>query len=190
MRRPASPWLLGAIAAALLWTPARAGDEAFDGAPLVLGEDELASVRGGLAIPLGLDIDFGAVVRTYVDGALALESKLNWTKGGPQTEVSTPAEARLIDNAAAAGLSAPAGDWTGVVVPGDGGETMVLQDVTADRIANLVVNTANNREVRQDITVDLGIADLEQMQADFAGQQLQLRLQDAIGSALRDAGLR
>lgn len=179
-----------ALALLALAAPAQAAETPFTGSPLMLDEPELAGETGGLATPNGMDIGFGAVVRTFVDGALVLESTLTWTTAGAATAVSAGAEARLLDNAAAAGLAVPSGAWQGVVIPGDGGETTILQDLGEDRIASLVVNTANNRDVRQDITVDLDIPNLAQMQSDFALDQLQLRLQDAVGSALRDAGLR
>lgn len=183
-------WALAAMGALALAAPAWAADDAFNGAPLILGEPELAGETGGLATPTGMDIGFGAVVRTFVDGELALESTLTWTTGGAEKAVTAGAEARLLDNAAAAGLAAPGGGWQGVVLPGNGGETTVLQNVDDGRIASLVVNTANNRDVRQDITVSLDIPNLAQLQSGFAADQLQLRLQDAVGSALRDAALR
>jgi len=191
MRPPLAAWALSALFAVAATDPARAAaDATFGGAPLVLNDSELAGERGGLATPIGMDIGFGAVVRTFVDGELALESTLTWTTAGAATAVTAGAESRLLDNAAAAGLAAPEGAWRGVVLPGDGGETTILQDIGEGRIANLVVNTANNRDVRQDITVSLEIPGLAQLQSNFAADRMQLRLQDAVGSALRDAALR
>lgn len=60
----------------------------FDADVYPMSPTELAAERGGLMTPFG-EINFGAVLRTIVDGKVALETQLIWTPNGPvQTVIS------------------------------------------------------------------------------------------------------
>ncbi len=149
--------------------------------------DEMDAVRGGILTPWGQEIGFGAVVRTYVDGDLALQSQLTWTKDGPvQTyEAGAPTQ-NLAAAAAAFGLQIDA-DAQGVLSPGENGATVVLHNLTDGRIAGLILNNADNRDIRQSTEVSLNIPNLAAMQKDLAGQAINAQLQSALGQALRDS---
>lgn len=85
--------LMAAIALALQPALAQQIDGADDLSPFgadvyPLNEADLESERGGLLTPFG-EISFGAVLRTIIDGQIALETQLIWTTNGPvQTVVS------------------------------------------------------------------------------------------------------
>ncbi|WP_372786938.1 hypothetical protein [Phenylobacterium sp.] len=140
-----------------------------------LSDGELAEQRGGLQTPMGLEIGFGVSVRAFVDGQLVLETKLTWTDQGVQTQ-------RV---AGASDATALPGGFT-VTVPGQtGGATQVLQNLSADRIASVVLNTASNRTIRQDTDITLVVPQLADLQRQVAGDRIAASLQSAVGAALR-----
>lgn len=154
----------------------------------LMSQDDMEAVRGGIMTPWGQEIGFGAVVRTYVDGELALQSQLTWTQDGPvqahQAGAPTP---NLADAAKAFGLTL---DPTaqGLLSPGQsGGATVVLHNLTEGRIAGLILNTADNRDIRQSTEVSLNIPDLAAVQQTLASQAMNAQLQSALGQALRDS---
>jgi hypothetical protein len=158
----------------------------------VMTADELDGMRGGLRTPSGVEFGFGAVVSTYVDGSLALQTRLTWTDTGPmetlQAGMLTP---DLAAKAAAGGVVlSGGGQLQGVVIPGDGGVTAVTHDITGDHIAQLVINNANNRDIRQSTDITLSLPGLAQLQQSAASQTMDMRLQAAVGAALGGANKR
>jgi len=143
-----------------------------------MSDAELGDMRGGILTPLGLEIGFGAEVRTYVDGQLALQTRLTWTDQGAVTE-------RLGDLGDVTATGAPPDGWTAVLA-GDGGATQVLHDLTDGRIASVVVNTANGREIRQNTDIRLSIPQLAELQGQLFAERLNASIQNAVGLALAD----
>jgi hypothetical protein len=161
-RRSAAPLLLAML---LSCGPAFAQESA-----VPLDDEVLAAQRGGLLTPLGLDIGFGASVRTYVDGSLALETRLIWTAEGVLSE-------RMFESEAAKALTA---DLAKVdpgspvsVAPG----TTVIHDLSQGRIASIVLNTANDRNIRQDTDVTLHLPQLPDLQQRVLLERLSQALQ-------------
>jgi hypothetical protein len=74
-----------------------------------------------------------------------------------------------------------------VILPGDGGATAVLHDLDAGTVNNIILNTANNRNIRQETLVTLNLPSLDQVQKDAIAAQLTMRLGDAVGAALSEA---
>ena len=70
---------------------------------------------------------------------------------------------------------------------GDGGSTVVLHELNAARIANVVVNTANNRDIRQEVQIDLAIPELSQFQQSAIQERANMRMMESVGAALGDA---
>lgn len=178
--------LCAALALAAVWPASAVQANDFTKGP-ALGAEELNDIRGGFLTPDGLEIGFGAVVRTFVDGSLALQTRLTWSETGPVETVEYGMTVPDISAAAAAGgikLDGP--PLEGVVVNGEGGVTAIVHEISSGQIANLVINNANNRDIRQTTDVTLDVPGLAQMQQDVSVQSMSLRLQDAIGAALRD----
>lgn len=146
-----------------------------------LSAEELDRQVGGFKTPGGLEIGFGAVVSTYVDGSLALQTHLTWTDQGA---VTTTDGATDMTGAAGGGIRIDGLPGTGVYVAGQNGGTSVVHDLTGQHIGSLVFNTADNRDIRTDTAITLSIPNLDQMQRDVASQQLDMRLQDMVGRAL------
>lgn len=151
-----------------------------------MAAEELEREVGGFQTPSGLEVGFGAEVRTYVDGQLALQTHLTWTdQGAVQTTTAANGSTDLSD-AAGAGIHIFGAPGTGLYLPGDNGGTVVLHGLDSDQISGLIFNTADNRDIRQEVNVMLNVPDLTQFQKDVAGQQLDLRLQETIGRALEN----
>jgi hypothetical protein len=152
-----------------------------------LSEEELGGQRGGFMTPLGLEVGFGAIVRTTIDGALALEQTLTITDQGVVREVTGGAlTPDLVAAAAAGGINLdPAANLAGVVSPGaNGGATAVLTDVGTSFLNSVVINTANNRDINQNTQINLNIPAFAAAQQGFIGQQMQLRFDQELGAAL------
>jgi len=156
----------------------------FASAPLT--DMELAAERGGLRLPTGMEVGFGASVRTFVDGAPVLETKLVWTdQGAIQTQAAPQLAAQGPSGQVT--LSEGAAQLPGVALAGDGGSTVVLHELSSARIANIVVNTANNRDIRQEVQIDLAIPELAQLQQAAIQERANMRMMDSVSAALRDA---
>lgn len=156
--------LAAALMAALIAAPAMAQEM---GQPL--SDESLEARRGGIATPLGVDIGFGASVRTYVDGALALETQLTWTPEGARAE-------RVFESDAARALTPETGGAPGLpvmVAPG----TQVIHDLTGNRIASVVLNTGSDRTVRQETDISLHLPQLPDLQQRIAAERLAQSLQ-------------
>lgn len=176
-----------------------------------LDRGQLTAARGQLVTGGGLTFGFGARVRTYVDGALSLESTLALTDQGlvkstvepaapatsgeagasdeaaPGASTAAPARPVALSGAAAAagGINLPGVNPADVVVlPGDGGATALLQTLTADQISNVVLNTANNRDVRQEVDLTFVLPGFAETQALSSLQALRSNLQSALDQAL------
>jgi hypothetical protein len=142
-----------------------------------MSDADLGRQRAGVATPFGFDIGFGAQVRTYVDGTLALESRLTWTKDGALIEHTS--------GPSAPGLAAMSGGpWTTVVSGAAGGSTTVLHDLSPDRIGSLVLNTASNRTIRQETNITLTLPQLPDLQRQMAAERTASMLQGAVSAAL------
>ena len=177
MKRPLFS-LCAATALTLGW-PVGAQELAADpfSEPAALSEPELSDMRGGILTPLGVEIGLGAEVRTYIDGQLALQTRLTWTDHGAVTE-------HVGDLSAVTATGLPDG-WT-ATIPGMGGETQVLHNLTGDRIASVVLNTANGRDIRQDTDIRLIIPQLSELQAQLSADRITANVQNAVGLALAD----
>lgn len=149
--------------------------------PAALSDDELDGQRGGLRTPIGLDVGFGASVRTFVDGALVFESRLTWTEGGLRSEEV------VNDLSSITGAPVRLGVLGGIVANPPGGATTVIHNLAMDRIANMVINTADNRTIRQETNITLVLPQLMEIQQRVAADRLASALQSSLGLALRDA---
>jgi hypothetical protein len=55
----------------------------------MLTDDEMADARGGVLVAGNVAFEFGAVVKTYEDGVLSLQTRVNWTPQGAQVQRTT-----------------------------------------------------------------------------------------------------
>lgn len=136
----------------------------FDAVPTA-STDSLAALRGGLRVG-ALDMSFAANVRTVVNGALVLESTTNLTPGGTMvTQSNVPSTGTNPGTLSFGGVS-PSGlaGQAGVVVEDPSGLTTALHSVTRDQILGVIFTTASNQQIRQEINVEVTIANFGRFQ--------------------------
>jgi hypothetical protein len=229
---------------------------------------ELSGMRGGFFTAGGAQFDFGASIKTMVNGQLALQTNLTWTPQGPNisslsglgqqiasqvqsnlaqagigtgntgkastlaanapassvnalgnaasnpisaaSNIATPATnlatgtvSSALNNAANTGNSAaPASTLaspvaattpqtvtvptvvTGVTIPGaGGGSTQVLNNIGANQIQSMILNTASGQSIDQNTNVTLTIYNLPQWQQQLAQHALSSQLAGEVMAA-------
>lgn len=180
--------LLAAATALVLsfhW-PARAHADGLDGLK-TLSDAELSEQRGGFRFG-GMDISFGADIRTYIDGELALQTLINWTNEGASTStfvsgVLTPASADQLRNGvlSTGSITMRVGDNT--VYLANGGQTALLQR-TDNGIQNILVNTASHITLTQDVTATLTLDGYDSFRSQVDAQ----RMADTLSGMIANSG--
>lgn len=155
-----------------------------------VSDAELDAARGGFLTPGGAVIGLGADVRTYVDGRLVLHTTLEVGRDGvlrSERIAGGPAPASAADLHAAKvnqGLDLSAFTGEDVFLVSDG--TAVIHRLTPQALQNVLVNTADGLDVRQETALRVDV------DAAFAAREIfgaeGLRLGFEIGDATR-AGL-
>lgn len=147
--------------------------------PEPLSDDELSGLRGGFITTNGFTFGFGVVIRSYVDNRLALQTRLTWTPAGPVTEQIRGDVPGMTDLASALtsllnngiDLSGISGTTGGVALVDGNGATALIHNVTSGQLQNLIVNSANNRNLRQDMELNLDLPDLAAMESASSAHQ-------------------
>lgn len=104
-----------AFATDIAGVPVRGDGHAILNAVRLVSDRELAGMRGGFFTASGAQFDFGASIRTMVNGKLALQTDLKWTPAGPITQqlsgLGTQLQSQVNDtvakNLALAGIASP-----------------------------------------------------------------------------------
>ena len=155
-----------------------------------LTDTELADLRGGFLVAAGVTFDFGAVVRTYVDGQLALESRLTWSETGATTQQvsgNIPGSLDLAsahDQALAAGLDLRAlQQGQGILLSDASGATALVQNIQGG-VQNLIINNADGRDLRQEVEITLTLPNLETLQRQYSVDRLGSAIGQDINAAL------
>ncbi|MBN9590178.1 MAG: SPOR domain-containing protein [Alphaproteobacteria bacterium] len=149
-----------------------------------LDDGALAGMRGGFFLAGGAQFDFGASVRTMVNGQLALQSNVQWTQGGAVVQQVVGPNAAPIAPAQLAQLFGGSdGAQMGVTVPAPSGSTAVLTNLASGQVQNVLLNTASNQTVSQNTDVLLTIYNLPQLQQQVGQQLLAVRLANEIAAA-------
>jgi hypothetical protein len=114
-------------------------DAALDDKP-ALSDGELADMRGGFLTAGGAQFDFGASIKTMVNGQVALQTSLQWTNTGAVTQqlaglgqsIRSQVNNVVASSLAQAGIASPVGN------PGS-----APADVTSAAASNVVETTSN-----------------------------------------------
>lgn len=151
----------------------------------VLSDVELDQIHAGFSDSLGQSVSLGAVMKSYVDGSLVLQSTMTVNASGITSTQLLGDNARPLDAAELANL--PALAQAGAVVAGPGGTTSFVHSLSGQGLTNMVVNTANGRNIMQSTAVTVTIPNLQtfEQQAMLAGFAIQLH--DMLGSGLLNA---
>jgi len=157
--RPWPTYMTAALAALILFAgrPARSDDLAAAPVP----DSELAEMRGGYLVADGIQFNFGALLTTTVDGQLAFQTQVTYTPGGPQI-------AQTVGPNAVRGASVSGGTITGLNLQGfdrkditllNNGATALIQKVTGGGLQNIVINAADNQNIKQSTQMQLTLPD-------------------------------
>ena len=170
----------------------------------MVSADDLATRRGGFSYA-GIDINFGAVVRTVVNGTLVLETQftstplgLVATQSGPATTSNTPIvgspdlNVSLLDGSSQSNGhitqinlgSSTFQNVKGVVISGPSGVSTALSSVSSLQIANAVLSNAVGQAVSQQIEVNIALSNFGSVQQQIAANQINTRVASAVQTAL------
>lgn len=160
--------------------------------PQSLSDDELSGLRGGFITTNGFTFGFGVVIRSYIDDKLALSTRLTWTPTGPVTQQTRGDVPGVTDLASAMtsllnsgiDLSGLKGTGGGVALVDGNGATALIHNVTTGQLQNLIVNNANNRNLRQDMELNLYLPDLAAMQSATSAQQRAMQMTYDLNTSL------
>lgn len=143
-----------------------AGSAVAQPAPAQIGDAELESARGGFLVAGQVAFEFGAVTRTYAEGALALQTNVTWTANGA-----------VVDHQSGVGLPASVDGALSV------GGASIIHRITEGGIASVLTNTDSGRELSQQTDVTLMLPGFEQVQAGMTQSLLGARLAADIASS-------
>lgn len=165
-------------------------DRVFSDIP-VISSNELGDMRGGFRVG-GLDINIGAIVRTFIDGRLALHSQLTVADDGNiQNSVVSPVSSEItgatiisndsngstLQEATPAGVNLEGMEGSeGVIVNDNRGFTAALQNIRKDRFLTTIVNRASGRSIRHKVNVDVTIKNFTQLQRHARSARLAQRI--------------
>jgi hypothetical protein len=159
---------------------ARAADGLADAAPLA--DEELARQRGGFAWE-GMEISFGADIRSYVNDELALRTIISWTPEGSSIERFVSPSLTAVDAAqiqggilTSGGIRMRIGDEA--VFLANNGQTALVQN--GESIQNMMFNTASNVTLAQQVDATLDVSGY----AGFRDILAMSQLGGAIGAAV------
>lgn len=150
---------------------------------VVMDEADMAEHRGGFEIN-GIEINFGAVITTYVNGIPALTTTLTWTDVGTFVEETVGDIGEQVENLTpeardALGLPDTA---SGIVITDQSGVTALVHNITEGSLQNIVINNASGRDLSQDIDVTLELPGFEAMQNSLILEHLGFQIQSDMNS--------
>lgn len=153
-----------------------------------VADAELAEQRGGFAWE-GMEIRLGADIRSYLDGELVLQTLVNWDEAGSSTSrlvsgALTPAAAAELQAGvlSTGSISMRVGDAD--VFLANQGQTALLHRVDGP-VQSVVVNTASNTALRQEMDVQLDLSNYEA----FGAQALDSRLLSQVQSMMDESAI-
>jgi hypothetical protein len=180
VKRPLRLALCSAAAFIALCAPACAEDFWGEGVE-VMQEEELSDLRGGIAIA-GIDINFGAVITTYLNGTPVITTQLTWTDAGAVVEETVGSVGQNIDDLtdearAALGIDGLEGA-NGIVIDDEAGITALVHNVTNGALQGIIINNATGRDLRQDIDITLTAPGFDLVQSALITELVGIRLDD------------
>lgn len=154
--------------------------------PILVSEDELDELRGGFAWS-GLDINFGADIRTYVDGNLVLQTVLNWTDNGAEimqiaADGLTPAAASQLQNGILSNGNIRMKVSESPIYLLNDGRTAISHQ-TGSGVQNMLINTAIGLNSVQEVNATIDLGGYQDFSSTLMRDRLGNALDDVAGQA-------
>lgn len=129
---------------------------------------ELDANRGGFLVAGQVAFDFGAVVRTFQDGELLLQTQVTWTASGPVINRTGGSDSAM---------SQFSSDGSRVTLVTPGGASLV-QQFSQGQPVNILVNPESGRSFRQETEMTLVLPGFATNQGEISRNLTSLRLAD------------
>lgn len=152
----------------------------------VIDEQALGDLRGGFTVS-GLELDFGATLRTVIDN-VRLETVLNLSETGARVVSQTlsdtqqaldsttdraqritlvgPGTGASVVEVSPEGIDIPGlANFSGAVINDAKGFTAALHNITREAILSTVVSNASNQDIRHELDLRLDISNVEAVRA-------------------------
>jgi hypothetical protein len=177
--------LFTACALAALSAPAYASTDDWGDDIEVMDDAEMDDLRGGFNVG-GIEIGFGAVVTSTLNGVPVMTTQLTVTDAGSIVEQTMNTAGQTLgslttEQLAALGLAAFAG-MEGIIINGEGGFTAFVHNITDGSVQNILVNTANGQDIEQDVDITLTLPGFEAIQNHFAMARFGMQISDDLQS--------
>lgn len=174
--------LFSAAAFTALSGQAWAGESGWGEGVEVMSDDDMIAHRGGFDIG-GIEINFGAVVTTYVNGVPALTTNLTWTDVGTFVEQTVGDIGQNINALTTAELEALGlsglESGGGVVIDDADGVTALVHNVTdGGTLQNIIINSATGRDLTQEIDVTLELPGFSMVQSQLVLERFGIQIAD------------
>ncbi|MEH6758505.1 MAG: hypothetical protein V7676_13485 [Parasphingorhabdus sp.] len=154
--------------------------------PALVSDKDLDKLRGGFLVS-GLDINFGADIRTYVNGALLLHTVLNWSDEGVETvqiaaEGLSPVDAAALQNGVFSNgnIRMKVGDTPVYLI--NGGQTAIVHE-TGNGVQNMLINTASGFNSVQEVDATLNLSGYENFNANMMMDRISSAIDNVAGQA-------
>lgn len=154
--------------------------------PALVSDKDLDKLRGGFLVS-GLDINFGADIRTYVNGDLLLHTVLNWSDEGAETVQTvaaglSPVDAAALENGVLSNgnIRMKVGDTPVYLI--NGGQTAIVHE-TGNGVQNMLINTANGFNSIQEVDATLNLSGYENFNANMMMDRISSAIDDVAGQA-------
>jgi hypothetical protein len=118
-------------------------------------------------------------VRTMIDGQPALETRLVWTPDGVVVE----------DLSALAGAPIPEFNGFGLSITDATGTTLVGHRLLDGELQGFIINTGDNRDIRQEMDITLTLPGFDAIQRDMLTDRLGFRINADVADGLVRAAL-
>lgn len=157
-----------------------------DGVEVML-DGEMDDLRGGFEIN-GIQIGFGAVVTSYMNGAPVLTTQLTWTDAGAIVEQTMASVGQRLEDMtpeARAALGVDGLDHaSGIVITDEAGVTALVHNITDGALQNIIINSATGRDLAQGIDVTLTLPGFETVQNMLIVERVGLRITQDLSDTL------
>ena len=149
----------------------------------IIPDSEMAEMRGGFFDIGGIIYRFAVDIRTQVDGALDFVRKIEVVNNGKGFDSNTMTA--LVDGGKGAQVT---GNGTALIVPGQNGSTVIMNQNGNGTPSSIIINTADNADITQTVNIDLTLQSSASVLSALSGAAADLTLAMQQLNALQSIG--